>query len=122
MHHHRAGLARCLETLGTEADHIQLLLEEVESFGRAGAPLPTTLSGKDLALLHYALKLSATPAKMVRADAQALRNAGCDDGEILDANQVTAYFAYANRVVDGLGVELEGEIAPEIDGEAPAEK
>jgi alkylhydroperoxidase family enzyme len=44
---------------------------------------------------------------MSRGDVDALRAAGLDDGEILDANQVTAYFAYANRVADGLGIELE---------------
>lgn len=44
---------------------------------------------------------------MSREDVDALRAAGLDDGEILDANQVTAYFAYANRVADGLGIDLE---------------
>lgn len=33
--------------------------------------------------------------------------AGLSDAEILDANQVAAYYAYANRLVDGLGVRLE---------------
>ncbi len=44
---------------------------------------------------------------MCSEDVDRLRTAGLDDGEILDANQVTAYFAYVNRLVDGLGVELE---------------
>jgi uncharacterized protein YciW len=38
-----------------------------------------------------------------------MRDAGLDDAEILDANQVTAYFAYANRTVDGLGILLEDD-------------
>ena len=38
-----------------------------------------------------------------------LRDAGCSDGEILEINQVTAYFAYANRTVLGLGVSREDE-------------
>lgn len=33
-----------------------------------------------------------------------LRDNGLSDRDILDVNQVTAYFAYVNRVADGLGV------------------
>ena len=40
----------------------------------------------------------------------AMRDAGFDDGEMLEINQVTAYFAYANRTVLGLGIETEGDI------------
>jgi hypothetical protein len=32
---------------------------------------------------------------------------GLDDRAVVDANQVVAYFDYVNRVVEGLGVELE---------------
>ena len=39
-----------------------------------------------------------------------MRAAGFDDGEILEINQVTAYFAYANRMVLGLGVDTNGDI------------
>jgi uncharacterized protein YciW len=44
------------------------------------------------------------------AEIQALRDAGWDDGEILEINQVTAYFAYANRTVLGLGVDVQGDV------------
>ena len=47
---------------------------------------------------------------MSEADIVELRNAGFDDGEILEINQVTAYFAYANRMVLGLGVKTDGDI------------
>ena len=40
-------------------------------------------------------------------DVEALRDAGLRDAEILDVCQITAYYNYANRIVDGLGVELE---------------
>lgn len=60
--------------------------------------------------MTYARKLTLTPAKMAETDAQALRKAGWDDGEILEFNQVTAYFAYANRTVSGLGCSTEGDI------------
>jgi AhpD family alkylhydroperoxidase len=39
-----------------------------------------------------------------------MRAAGYDDGEILEINQVTAYFAYANRTVLGLGCSIDGDI------------
>ncbi len=66
--------------------------------------------GADLAALRYARKLTLAPGKMERADVEALRTAGFDDGEILEINQVCAYFNYANRLLNGLGVSLEGDI------------
>ena len=39
-----------------------------------------------------------------------LRAAGLEDGEILEVNQVAAYFAYANRTVQGLGVTTDGDV------------
>ena len=45
-----------------------------------------------------------------RADLDRLREAGLDDGEILEVNQVAAYFAYANRTVQGLGVTTQGDM------------
>jgi len=38
-----------------------------------------------------------------------MRVAGLEDGEILEVNQVAAYFAYDNRTVSGLGVSTKGE-------------
>ena len=66
-------------------------------------------SGKELAFLNYARKLTADVADMVRADYDAMRVAGCDDGEILEVNQVCAYFNYSNRLLNGLGVTTEGD-------------
>ncbi len=57
----------------------------------------------------YALKLTLTPHEMQATDVDALREAGLSDRDIVDANQVVAYFNYVNRVADGLGVELETE-------------
>ena len=65
------------------------------------------LSVRERAILDYAVKLTRHPSQMVEADVEALRATGLSDGEILDVCQITAYYAYANRLVDGLGVELE---------------
>jgi len=40
-------------------------------------------------------------------DVAALRAVGYDDGDILAIVEVTAYYAYANRIADGLGITLE---------------
>ena len=58
-------------------------------------------------MLDYAVKLTLEPWSMVEADVQALREVGFSDVAILDINQVTGYYAFVNRLADGLGVELE---------------
>jgi uncharacterized peroxidase-related enzyme len=66
--------------------------------------------GKELALLVYAGKLTTDVAHMVKADIDALHAVGCDDGEILEVNQVCAYFNYSNRLLNGLGVTTQGDV------------
>lgn len=67
-------------------------------------------SGKELALLRYAGKLTTSVGKMVKSDFEALKIAGCDDGEILEVNQVCAYFNYSNRLLNGLGATTENDV------------
>lgn len=59
------------------------------------------------ALLGYVEKLTLDPASVRRADLGALRDAGFDDADVLAICEVTAYYAYVNRIADGLGVQLE---------------
>ena len=65
------------------------------------------LEAADRAMLDYADKLTRTPGAMECSDVEALRSAGLSDEAILDINQVVAYYAFVNRLADGLGVELE---------------
>ena len=58
-------------------------------------------------MLDYVVKLTKEPWSMVKADVKALRETGFSDVAILDIVQVTGYYAYVNRLADGLGVELE---------------
>ena len=44
---------------------------------------------------------------MLEDDVIALRKSGFSDRAILDIAQVAAYYAYVNRIADGLGVSLE---------------
>jgi uncharacterized peroxidase-related enzyme len=66
------------------------------------------LNKKQFAMLIYAEKLTLTPSKMIKEDVDALKAAGFEERDILDINQITGYFAYVNRLADGLGVPLEG--------------
>ena len=65
------------------------------------------LTDREHAMLEYAVKLTNRPSEMENHDVAALQGVGFTDAEILDVCQVTAYYAYANRLVAGLGVELE---------------
>lgn len=82
--------------------------DEIYAALRDDAP-ERVFSGKELALLKYAAKLTIAVASMEKNDVDALREANCSDGEILEVNQVVAYFNYSNRVLNGLGVTTEGD-------------
>jgi uncharacterized protein YciW len=43
-------------------------------------------------------------------DITKLQEIGINDGEILEVNQVVAYFNYSNRLLNGLGVSTTGDI------------
>lgn len=65
------------------------------------------LDAADRRMLDYAAKLTRAPWEMSEDDVLALREAGFTDRAILDIAQVVGYYAYANRIADGLGVSLE---------------
>ncbi len=58
-------------------------------------------------MLGFAVKLTETPAATSDADIDSLRKAGFSDRDILDIVEVVAYYAYANRIADGLGLKTE---------------
>jgi alkylhydroperoxidase family enzyme len=58
-------------------------------------------------MLDYATKLTRTPATMEPSDVAGLRAHGFSDQAIHDICAITGYFAFVNRIADGLGVELE---------------
>lgn len=66
-----------------------------------------TLNEVDRAMLDYVAKLTLAPATTREADVICLRQMGFGDKAILEINQITGFFAWCNRTVDGLGVELE---------------
>lgn len=99
--HHFAGLSRLL------ADEERAA--EIHAALEADNP-SAAFSGRELAGLVYARGLTTDAASCAVEDIEGLRDAGFDDGEILEINQVAAYFAYANRTVLGLGISTDGDI------------
>ncbi len=65
------------------------------------------IDDRDRAMLIYVDKLTRTPSEMSKEDVVALSRAGFGDSAILDICQVASYYAFVNRLADGLGVELE---------------
>jgi uncharacterized peroxidase-related enzyme len=65
------------------------------------------LSEREQALLLYADRLTLQPASVSADDIARLRAVGLDDRAIHDACAIVSYFAFVNRIADGLGVELE---------------
>ena len=82
--------------------------DEVYAALQDGEP-ERVFSGKEFSLLVYAAKLTVSVGSMEKADIDALRVEDCTDGEILEVNQVVAYFNYSNRLLNGLGVTTEGD-------------
>ena len=99
--HHAEGMKRLLTAESLDFEPYVLSLEQNEP----GEPF----TSREQLGLAYARKLTQIPGQVKKPDIDGLRKAGFDDGEILEINQVTAYFAYANRTVSGLGVHIDGE-------------
>ena len=103
--HHFEGLRKLLND-NAKADAIKSALNAAFESGAVETP---ALTSKEIAALDYARRLTRSPDAINAAQIDELRAQGWDDGEILEFNQVAAYFAYANRTVLGLGVTTEGD-------------
>ncbi len=94
MVHHARGLAgHC-----NDPDYVEALKAD---------PATVATTPRLRALIDHVIKLTRTPGAMRRADVEALRAAGFSDEGIVGINQITGFFAWCNRTVDGLGVDLE---------------
>ena len=100
--HHAKGLERLLADPARSA----AIRAALDSGKIDSAPF----EDKETRALGYAAALTRDPSSVTEAMIEGLRAAGYDDGEILEINQVTAYFAYANRTVLGLGVNTDGDV------------
>ena len=108
-------LNRCPYSLANHWANARHLMADESKADRVEAALhartpEAVFDGRELALLRYAEKLTLNPGDMVEADVLALREAGIDDGEILEVNQIIGYFNYVNRCLNGLGVTTGGDV------------
>ena len=101
IEHHYEGMRKLIED-DQRSQSIREALEE-------GNP-SKVFESKELATMNYAVKLTTNPQNISPDDIEKLRINNVDDGEILEINQVAAYFAYANRMVLGLGINKSGDI------------
>lgn len=99
--HHFAGLCRLLND-DARARAIRAAID-------ARDPGQAPLDPAQIAAMVYAQKLTEAPWALGAQDLEAMRAAGYDDGQILEVNQVCAYFSYANRTVLGLGCSTAGD-------------
>jgi len=102
VEHHFNGLKRLLQD-DARADAIRVAIE-------ARDPAAAPLDAAQQKAMDYARLLTEAPWDLTAAHVADLREAGFTDGEVLEINQVSAYFSYANRTVLGLGCSTEGDI------------
>ena len=104
--HHRRGLRRELKKAGQSTDTIDAICQALETDYQTAS-----LADADLAMLDYAVTLTKQPQQVTAESVERLRAHGFDDTAIHDICCVTAYYGFVNRVADGLGVDLEDELA-----------
>jgi uncharacterized peroxidase-related enzyme len=95
--HCSSGLILKLESLGAERRFLERLAADPRGTRSGNARLD--------AIIEYAVKLTLTPGAVASEDIEALRAQGLADLDILDLNNMVAYYCYTNRVADGLGLK-----------------
>jgi uncharacterized peroxidase-related enzyme len=100
--HHGAGLRALLEQAGRPA---AVASEFVSVLAREWQSLP--LDPAERAMMAYAHQLTSRPGETGAPDVAALRAVGLSDRAIHDLCAIVAYYAFVNRIADGLAVTLE---------------
>ena len=108
-------LNNCDYSVAHHSSNLRKLVDNEERYTQIISALKTNepgkiFQGKELAMLRYVERLTVAVGDIVKSDVDSLRDAGCDDGEILELNQVVGYFCYANRLLNGLGVTTKGDV------------
>jgi uncharacterized peroxidase-related enzyme len=103
-----SGLNRChychavhtatAERLGVPEGAVPKLVVEIET-----AEVPEKMKP----VLSYVRKLTERPAGLTKADADAVLAAGWDETALYHTVAVAALFNFMNRLVEGLGIELD---------------
>ena len=109
--HCASGLRLKLESLGLAAE----VLDAID----ADPAHVQSGDGRFDAICAHAAKLAQSPAAVTRDDLGPLREHGLSDLDILDLNNMVAYYAYINRVVMGLGAPQRDDLHPRGDERGP---
>ena len=101
LEHHFAGMSRLMD------DN-----ERAKAFRSAlnSETFDELFEEQQIAAFIYAKVLTLSPSSMEEKYIDDLRKVGYDDGTILEINQVISYFNYVNRMVNGLGVNIFGDL------------
>lgn len=98
MTHHGAALQKLINDNEESEKLLGIILKDYSEAG---------ISDKEKEMLNYAEKLKNEPLFIVKGDIEKLKNKGFEVKDILELNQVVAYFNYVDRLADGLVIELE---------------
>ena len=94
MEHHCRGLLR--------ESKDEALIEELRRDVRTARVSPARR-----AMLDYVIRLTEAPWAVTQDQVARMRAQGYSDQAIAAVNQITGFFAWCNRTVEGLGVPLE---------------
>lgn len=109
--HCASGLRLKLASLGLAEDTLIAI--------ETGPASVSTGDARFDAICAHAAKLTTRPTEMTEADLDVLRAVGLDDLDLLDLNNMVAYYCYINRVVMGLGIRSEMSTTHEATRAAP---
>jgi uncharacterized peroxidase-related enzyme len=90
--------SQALFHLWKDKEKVSLLTEDIKEAG---------LTNIDFLLCMYAIQLTKEPHRSTEQLIQEMKQNGLSDRAILDATLIVGYFNFVNRIVLGLGVELE---------------
>ena len=100
------GTGHCASGLRVKLPTLDVPQETIDAATRDAANVHTGDDRLDT-ILRYAGRLSRQPIAVTAEDVDALRGVGLDDLDILDLNDIVAYYCYINRVANGLGLLTE---------------
>jgi uncharacterized peroxidase-related enzyme len=104
------GCAYCVAHLGPRV--ARALGDEALARAVARDYREANLAARDRVLLDAAVALTCEPCERKQEDIERLREYGFDDDAVLRMTGIAAFYNLVNRIVCGLGVTLEAEVAP----------
>jgi uncharacterized peroxidase-related enzyme len=113
--------ARALRSTYCTVAHSKMLRDicgdEASLHHIAEAPAGETLDGQDRAVYRFATKVATDAASVEQGDIDQLHAVGLSDADIADVVYAAAARCFFTRVLDGLGAQLDVQIAQAFDPE-----